>query len=115
MAYGIALAKLGDVCPRVIALDADTKNSTFSEKMLDKHPEQFIECFIAEQNMVSVAVGVACRNRAIPFTRLIFSFIHNEFQIDSLILINIADREFHIKEFFHIFSIVIEFKVINFF
>lgn len=70
MAYGNALVKLGDVCPRVIGLDGDTKNSTYSEKLLKKHPEQFIECFIAEQNLVGVGVGVSCRDRAIPFTRL---------------------------------------------
>ena len=33
-AYGTALAKLGDANPRVIGLDGDTKNSTFSEKLL---------------------------------------------------------------------------------
>lgn len=68
-AYGTALAKLGDACPRIIGLDGDTKNSTFSEKLFKKHPEQFIECFIAEQNLVGVAIGLQCRDRAIPFTR----------------------------------------------
>ena len=48
-AYGTALAKLGAANPRVIGLDGDTKNSTFSEKLLKEKPEQFIECFIAEQ------------------------------------------------------------------
>ncbi|VDN26870.1 unnamed protein product [Gongylonema pulchrum] len=72
MAYGTALAKLGDVCSRIIGLDGDTKNSTFSEKLLGKHPDQFIECFIAEQNLVGVAVGLQCRDRAIPFARYFF-------------------------------------------
>lgn len=68
-AYGTALAKLGDACPRIIGLDGDTKNSTFSEKLLKKHPDQFIECFIAEQNLIGVAVGLQCRDRTIPFAR----------------------------------------------
>ncbi|XP_027701575.1 transketolase-like protein 1 isoform X2 [Vombatus ursinus] len=51
-AYGTALAKLGHANDRVIALDGDTKNSTFSELFKKEHPERFIECFIAEQNMV---------------------------------------------------------------
>ena len=68
-AYGTALAKLGDACPRVIGLDGDTKNSTFSEKLLKGHPDQFIECFIAEQNLVGVAIGAGCRDRTIPFAR----------------------------------------------
>ncbi|EGT60053.1 hypothetical protein CAEBREN_25396 [Caenorhabditis brenneri] len=73
-AYGTALAKLGDVNPRVIGLDGDTKNSTFSEKLLKKHPDQFIECFIAEQNLVGVAVGAQCRDRTIPFTSTFAAF-----------------------------------------
>ncbi|WKY04906.1 hypothetical protein Q1695_005708 [Nippostrongylus brasiliensis] len=73
-AYGTALAKLGDANPRVIGLDGDTKNSTFSEKLLQKHPQQFIECFIAEQNLVGVAVGAQCRNRTIPFTSTFAAF-----------------------------------------
>uniref|UniRef100_A0A915ARN3 Transketolase n=1 Tax=Parascaris univalens TaxID=6257 RepID=A0A915ARN3_PARUN len=73
-AYGTALAKLGDVCPRIIGLDGDTKNSTYSEKLLKKHPEQFIECFIAEQNLVGVAIGAACRGRTIPFTSTFAAF-----------------------------------------
>ena len=32
MAYGVALEKLGRANPRVVALDGDTKNSTFSDK-----------------------------------------------------------------------------------
>ncbi|VDK71421.1 unnamed protein product [Onchocerca ochengi] len=73
-AYGTALAKLGDACPRIIGLDGDTKNSTFSENLLKKHPEQFVECFIAEQNLVGVAVGLQCRDRAIPFASTFAAF-----------------------------------------
>lgn len=51
-AYGIALAKLGQASKRVVALDGDTKNSTFAELFKKAHPDRFIECFIAEQNMV---------------------------------------------------------------
>lgn len=51
-AYGIALARLGQGSQRVVALDGDTKNSTFSELFKKAHPDRYIECFIAEQNMV---------------------------------------------------------------
>ena len=37
--------------------------STFSCTMGDKYPESFVECFIAEQNMVGVASGMACRGK----------------------------------------------------
>lgn len=51
-AYGVALAKLGQSSQRVVALDGDTKNSTFSETFKKAFPDRYIECFIAEQNMV---------------------------------------------------------------
>ena len=43
--------------PRIVGLDGDTKNSTYSEKFFKKFPDRFTECFIAEQNMVGVATG----------------------------------------------------------
>lgn len=55
-AYGVALAKLGQASQRVVALDGDTKNSTFSETFKKAFPERYIECFIAEQNMVQNSV-----------------------------------------------------------
>ena len=60
-AYGKALAKLAGVNPQVVALDADVKNSTFSEYMEKAKPERFFQAYIAEQNMVSVGVGLAAR------------------------------------------------------
>jgi transketolase len=57
-AYGTALVKLGKVDPSVFVLDADTKNSTFSEKFLVAFPDRFVESFIAEQNMVGMAFGL---------------------------------------------------------
>lgn len=56
-AYGQALAKLGHASDRIIALDGDTKNSTFSEIFKKEHPDRFIECYIAEQNMVGAGAG----------------------------------------------------------
>ncbi|KAI5699913.1 hypothetical protein M8J76_002545 [Diaphorina citri] len=70
LAYGIGLAKLAASNSRVIALDGDTKNSTFSDKLKKAYPDRYIECFIAEQNLVGVAIGAACRNRTVPFIRM---------------------------------------------
>jgi len=67
LAYGTGLQKLAQANSRVIALDGDTKNSTYSDKVLKNTPKQYIECYIAEQNLVGVAIGVACRDRAITF------------------------------------------------
>ena len=65
-AYGTALVALGAIDPRVVALDADVKNSTFSERFEKKYPERFYQTFIAEQVMVGAAMGLASRG-AIPF------------------------------------------------
>jgi transketolase len=72
-AYGSALAKLGAANPDVVALDGDTKNSTFAERFMKAHPERFFESFIAEQNMVGVAVGLANRGK-IPFVSTFGAF-----------------------------------------
>jgi len=64
-AYGAALAALGDD-PRVVALDGDVKNSTFAEYFAGKFADRYFEGRIAEQNMVSAAVGLAAAGR-VPF------------------------------------------------
>ncbi|KHJ42058.1 putative 1-deoxy-D-xylulose-5-phosphate synthase [Trichuris suis] len=73
-AYGTALVKLGHSCDRVIALDGDVKNSTFSDKFRNAFPDRFIECYIAEQNMVGVAIGCATRGRTVPFCSTFATF-----------------------------------------
>ncbi|XP_061592025.1 transketolase-like protein 2 [Cololabis saira] len=73
-AYGVALARLGQANQRVVALDGDTKNSTFSDLFRKVCPERFIECFIAEQNMVSVAIGCATRDRTVAFASTFAAF-----------------------------------------
>lgn len=49
LAYGTALRKLVEGNNRVMAFDADTKNSTFSDKTRKSFPRNHVECFIAEQ------------------------------------------------------------------
>ena len=58
-AYGRVLAALGTADPNIVALDADVKNSTFSEKFELAHPDRFYQMFIAEQVMVGAAMGMA--------------------------------------------------------
>lgn len=78
-AYGTALAKLAVSNGRVIALDGDTKNSTYSDKLKKAFPERYIECFIAEQNLVGVAIGTACRDRTIAFVSTFATFFTRAF------------------------------------
>jgi transketolase len=73
-AYGTAIAKLGEADARVVALDADVKNSTFSEKFEKVAPGRFYQSFIAEQAMIGAAMGLAARG-AIPFPSTFACFL----------------------------------------
>ena len=73
-AYGTALAKLARTSPAVVAIDGDTKNSTFSEKLKEAAPRQFAEGYIAEQNMVGAALGMATEG-LIPFASTFACFL----------------------------------------
>jgi transketolase len=73
-AYGTAIAKLAGVDSRVVALDADVKNSTFSERFEAAHPDRFYQFFIAEQVMIGAAMGLAARG-AVPFPSTFAAFL----------------------------------------
>jgi transketolase len=73
-AYGAAIARLGAADHRVVALDADVKNSTFSEKFEQQHPERFYQVYIAEQVLLGAAMGLASRG-AIPFPSTFATFL----------------------------------------
>ncbi len=73
-AFGNALTRLGEADPRIVALDADVKNSTFSEKFEGAFPDRFYESFIAEQVMVGMAMGLAAGG-AIPFVATFACFL----------------------------------------
>ena len=77
-AYGNAITRMGEVDPRIVAMDGDTKNSTYSEKFLKKFPDRFTECFIAEQNMVGVATGFSARGK-VPFVSTFATFFSRTF------------------------------------
>lgn len=66
VAYGEALAELGESNPRIVALDADLSHSTMTYKFADKFPDRFFNAGIAEANMVSMAAGLASMGY-IPF------------------------------------------------
>ena len=73
-AWGSALAAIGAVDERVVALDADVKNSTFSDRFAKAFANRFFENFIAEQIMVGVSMGLAARG-AVPFASTFACFL----------------------------------------
>jgi len=62
-AYGYALKRIGAVNPELVVLSGDVDNSTFSEIFAKADPDRFFQAYIAEQNMISVAVGLAARGK----------------------------------------------------
>lgn len=77
-AYGAALLRIGEANRAVVAMDGDTKNSTYSERFFKKFPERFTECFIAEQNLVAVAIGFGTRGK-VPFASTFATFFTRAF------------------------------------
>ena len=60
-AYGDALAWIGSIDERVVAIDGEVGNSTYAERFAAKHPDRFFEMYIAEQQMVAAAIGLQTR------------------------------------------------------
>lgn len=73
-AFGDALAQIGLLEERIISLDAEVKNSTFAETFEHKFPQRFIQCFVAEQNMIGMAIGLYARGY-IPVCSTFASFL----------------------------------------
>ncbi|MEM3154764.1 MAG: transketolase [Candidatus Woesearchaeota archaeon] len=96
-AYGTMLEKLG-INERIVALDGDVKNSTFSEKFKSFYPERFIDCYIAEQNMVGMAVGLATKG-FIPFVSTFAAFFtraHDQLRMAAISRANIKLSGSHV-------------------
>ncbi|HVU27166.1 MAG TPA: transketolase [Verrucomicrobiae bacterium] len=72
-AYGTALARIGEADQRIVAVDGDTKNSTYADKFFKKFPARSTEGYIAEQNMVGVSMGYAARGK-VPFASTFATF-----------------------------------------
>ena len=66
--YSDALLELGASDPRVFVLDADLAKSTTTDRFKAAFPDRFIDCGIAEQDMVGIAAGLSLMGK-IPLPR----------------------------------------------
>jgi len=89
-AYGEALAALGDAEPRVIAMDGEVSNSTYSELFRRSHPERYLEMYVAEQQMVAAAIGLQARD-FIPFASTFAAFWSRAYDFIRMAAISGAD------------------------
>ena len=76
-AFGKALVELGRTNPNVVALDADLSKSTYTAGFAKEFPDRFIECGIAEANMIAIASGMASAGK-IPFAASFSVFALNK-------------------------------------
>ncbi len=72
-AYGHALVEMFPHFPNMVVLDAEVSNSSFAATFKKKYPKKFFEMFIAEQNMIGVALGLSRRGK-IPFVSTFAAF-----------------------------------------
>ena len=72
--FGVGLLKAGQANPNVVALTADLKGSLKMDAFAAEFPERFIQCGIAEANMVGVAAGLAITGK-VPFIGSFAEFV----------------------------------------
>jgi transketolase len=89
-AYGDALAWIGSVDEKVVALDGEVGNSTYAERFAAKHPDRFFEMYIAEQQMVAAAVGMQSRGWK-PFASSFGAFLSRAYDFVRMAAISDAD------------------------
>ena len=77
-AFGHALKRLGDDRSDIIVLDGEVGNSTGADTMQDVKPDQFVELFITEQTMTTVALGLSVRGQR-PFVCTFSAFLTRAF------------------------------------
>lgn len=73
-AFGQALAALGTARGDIVALDGEVGDSTRTEYFAKEHPDRFFECYIAEQQLVAAAVGLAARGW-VPYASTFAAFL----------------------------------------
>ena len=89
-AYGDALAWLGSIDEKVVALDGEVGNSTYAERFAAKHPDRFFEMYIAEQQMVAAAIGMQTRGWK-PFASSFGAFLSRAYDFVRMGAISDAD------------------------
>src|ERR1700692_4798043 len=76
-AFGKALVEAGRQNKNVMALDADLSKSTYTHFFAKEFPERFVECGIAEANMIAIGAGMASVGK-IPFAASFSCFAINK-------------------------------------
>jgi transketolase len=89
-AYGDALAALGAADGKVVALDGEVGNSTYTETFSNKFPERSFQMYIAEQQMIGAAVGMQVRGWK-PFSATFAAFLSRGYDFIRMAAVSQAD------------------------
>lgn len=89
-AYGDALKALGASNPDVVGLDGEVNNSTYAEEFAKAYPDRYFEMYIAEQQLVSAAVGMSVRHK-IPFASTFAAFFSRAYDFIRMAAISRAN------------------------
>jgi transketolase len=89
-AYGDALTALGAADPKVVALDGEVSNSTFADEFAKAYPDRYFEMFIAEQQLVAAATGLAARGYK-PFASTFAAFFTRAYDFVRMAAISAAN------------------------
>jgi transketolase len=90
-AYGETLAALGSMRGDIVALDGEVSNSTHSEDFRKAHEDRYFEMFIAEQQLVSAAVGMQVGGHWKPFASTFSAFFSRAYDFIRMAAISRAD------------------------
>ncbi|HEX6655633.1 MAG TPA: transketolase, partial [Candidatus Limnocylindria bacterium] len=89
-AYGDALVALGNARGDVVAIDGEVGNSTYSEEFKEAHPERFLQAYIAEQQLISYAVGFQVRGWR-PFAATFAAFLSRAYDFVRMAAVSRAN------------------------
>src|SRR6266581_1754567 len=89
-AYGDTLQALGAAYPDVVGLDGEVSNSTYAEEFAKAYPDRYFEMYIAEQQLVSAAVGMSVRHK-IPFASTFAAFFTRAYDFIRMAAISRAN------------------------
>jgi len=88
-AFGETLAALS-VRPEVVAIDGEVANSTYTEDLQKVAPDRFVEGYIAEQNMLGMAVGMQVLGKVV-FPATFAAFFTRAYDFIRMAAISRAD------------------------
>jgi transketolase len=90
LGFGEALAALAASDGRIVALDGEVGNSTYTELFADAHPERYFEMYIAEQQLIATAVGFQVRGW-VPFAATFAAFLSRAYDFIRMAAVSRAD------------------------